>query len=222
MTTVRAALFDLDGTLIDSRRDLADAVNALLVEAGAAPLPLDQVMAFVGRGARTLLTRSFAAAAPHLEPPTDDRWYRAFLDHYDRRLLDHTHLYDGVDAGLRTLQAAGVPMAVVSNKPEAPARKILDGLGVLDLFPVVLGGDSVAARKPAAEMLQRAAADLGVDLHRAWMIGDSDVDAEAAHAAGCSFLWCSWGGIRHERPEAAEHVAASFAEVVDRLLRAPT
>lgn len=207
-------LFDLDGTLIDSRRDLADSVNALLADLGHASLPPEQVMSFVGRGARSLIRRALIAAAPGVEPPEDDATYRRFLGLYDARLLNHTHLYAGVREGLDRLRAAGAPMAVVTNKPIAPALRILDGLGVREHFGVVLGGDSVAMRKPNPEMLHRAAQDLGVPLSRCVVIGDSDVDLEAAEAASLPFLWCSWGGIQWERPSRARHVARSFDEVV--------
>jgi phosphoglycolate phosphatase len=215
----RAALFDLDGTLIDSRQDLADSVNALLVELGAAPLPDPVVLSFVGNGARSLIRRAWAEAAPG-RPVPGDGLLRRFLPLYEQRLLAHTVPYPGVVDGLERLKAAGVPMALVTNKPEAPARRILEGLGLSERFDCVLGGDSLQTKKPAPQMLLAAAAALGTPPARCLMVGDSDVDVEAGIAAGVPTVWCTWGGIHPDRPAQAESVADRFEQVVRRLLPA--
>ena len=218
---LRPLLLDLDGTLIDSRADLAAAVNALLAECGIPPLPQALMMTFVGRGARTLVTRSLEAADPEGRVPRDEQTTRRFLGHYRRCLLDNTRPYPGVLEGLQVLRSAGVPMAVVSNKPEGPTRTIVQGLGLAPFFSVVFGGDSFPTRKPEPQMLAEAAQGLGVGLHTCVMVGDSDVDAEAARRAGCPFLWCAWGGISLERPDSYEHVAPRFDAVVAVGLGAP-
>ena len=214
----RAVLFDLDGTLIDSRRDLAGAVNSLLVEVGLEPLPERTVLDQVGRGARSLVRRSLDLADPEGRVGREEGLLRRFLGHYLGRLLEATVPYPGVVAGLERLQAAGMPMAVVTNKPEAPARTILDGLDLARFFPVVLGGDSLPTRKPEPEMLQVAAHRLGVPLPRCWMIGDSDVDLDAARRAGVVGVWCSWGGIHPDAPRGAVRHADRFDELVEALL----
>ena len=211
---LRPLLFDFDGTLIDSREDLASAVNALLRELGLNPLPLDQVLGYVGRGARTLVSRSLEAADPDGRIPQDDSTRLRFLAHYSSVLLGHTRPYEGVINGLDTLLGASVPMALVTNKPMEPTRAILAGLGMERYFSVVMAGDSLPERKPHPLPLWAAADALGVARSRCLMVGDSDVDAEAASAAGMDFVWCPWGGIRWERPVGTTRVAADFAAVV--------
>ncbi len=210
----RALLCDLDGTLVDSRQDLAAAVNLLLAELSLPSLPMDRVLAHVGRGARALIRRCLEEVEADIPP--DDPRLRRFLHHYERVLLDHTVAFPGVERGLEALSRQGVKLAVVTNKPIAPARLVLAGLNLHRWFPVVLGGDSLATRKPEPEMLLTAAEALGVAPADCTMLGDSDVDIDAARAAGMPALWCSWGGIHADRPAEAEVEVRSFDEVVAR------
>lgn len=209
-----ALLLDLDGTLIDSRRDLAAATNLLLVEQGLGPLPLEQVCLYVGRGARALVRRALDAADPDGRVPRTDDVLRRFLGHYERVLLDSTVPFPRVREGLDALRAAGVGLALVTNKPIAPTGRILDGLGLTDRFAVVLGGDSLPTKKPDPAPLRAAAAALGVPLSRCVMVGDSDVDMEAASNAGVRGVWCSWGGFHPDRPGRYDVRADSFDDVV--------
>ncbi len=209
-----ALLLDLDGTLIDSRQDLAAATNRLLAELGLAPLPLLQVCQYVGRGARSLVGRALDAADPDGLVPRTEPILRRFLGHYEQVLLDSTVPFAGVLAGLDALREAGVPLALVTNKPIRPTRTILAGLGMSDRFDVVLGGDSLPQKKPDPAPLLAAADLLGVPVARCVMVGDSDVDMEAAKNAGVLGVWCSWGGIHPDRPSHHDLVAESFDEVV--------
>ena len=211
----RPLLFDLDGTLIDSKADLAAAVNRLLVELGVPPLPPSTLHGFIGRGARSMVGRALDATDPGRLVPRDDQTLRRFLGHYTEVLLDSTVAFPGVEAGLHQLQAAGVPMAVVTNKPIEPAMACLDGLGLTHFFAVVLGGDSLDSKKPEPGMLVEAARRLGVSLERCLMVGDSDVDIEAATRAGVPALWCRWGGIHLDRPIGSYRAVDRFEEVVD-------
>ncbi len=215
---MRALLLDLDGTLIDSRRDLAAATNRLLAEAGLAPLPLDTVCSFVGRGARALVRRALDAADPDSRVPRSQEVLRRFLGHYEQVLLDSTVPFSGVREGLAQLRDAGVALAVVTNKPIAPTRTILDGLDLSGLFSVVLGGDSLPTKKPDPAPLLAAAEALGVGLESCLMVGDSDVDMDAASNAGVQGVWCSWGGIHPDCPSNFDRVARSFDEVVSLTL----
>jgi len=215
-------LLDLDGTLIDSRRDLAAATNLLLAEHGVPPLPLEQVCSYIGRGARSLVRRSLDAADPEGRIARDSPTLRRFLHHYRGVLLDTTVPFPGVVAGLRELRAAGVPMAVVTNKPLEPAMACLDGLDLTRWFDAVLGGDSLPTKKPDAAPLIEAARRLRVPLAGCLMVGDSDVDVDAAAAAGVPGLWCAWGGIHPDRPQGPCRRVDRFEEVVALSLgRAP-
>ena len=211
----RALLCDLDGTLVDSRTDLATAVNLLFEELGLAPLPIERVIQHVGRGARVLVRRCLEEVAADI--PGDDERLRRFLHHYERVILDTTRPFVGVREGLEQLRREGFGLAVVTNKPEGPARELLSGLDMTDLFTVVLGGDSLPTRKPEPEMLLVAAQRLGVAPGDCVMLGDSDVDIAAAVAAGMRGMWCSWGGFHPDQPAQADVVVHRFAEVVSAL-----
>jgi phosphoglycolate phosphatase len=215
---VDALLLDLDGTLVDSRRDLATAVNLLLSDLGASPLPDDVVASFVGRGARSLIGRALDAADPGGRVPRDESLYGRFLSLYDRVLLDTTVLFPGVRDGLATLRQAGVRLAVVTNKPLAPTLRILAGLDATACFDAILGGDGPAGRKPDPGMLLAAAATLAVPAARCVMVGDSDIDIEAAARAGMPGFWCAWGGLHPDRPGQAELQGQCFGDVVSWVL----
>ena len=145
MSVFQLFVFDLDGTLVDSRRDIADAANALLVSCGAAPLPEERIGRMVGEGAATLVARAFKASG--VERPADA--LERFLAIYDERLLNHTRPYPGM-AECSRRSAARAALAVLTNKPMASTRRILDGLDLARHFPpdAVLGGDGPFPRKP--------------------------------------------------------------------------
>jgi phosphoglycolate phosphatase len=183
-------VFDLDGTLIDSRQDIADAANAVLQSAGAPPLSDDAIGRMVGDGAATLVARAFAAA--DVAPPVDA--LARFLDAYGRRLLAHTRPYPGIPDVLDVL-AARVPLALLTNKPLAATREILSALDLARFFPAdrVLGGDGPLPRKPAADGLTHLASAAGIPLARTVLIGDSVIDWRTAHAAGTSACLVRYG-----------------------------
>lgn len=212
-------LLDLDGTLVDSAQDLGSAVNSLLIELDLAPLPLPTLMSFVGHGARSLVRRAIEHADPSGQVARDEAVLRRFLGHYKKVMLNHTAPFPGVSSGLERLRAAGVPMAIVSNKPEEPTLIISEALGLSPFFGAILGGDSTDQKKPSARPLEVAAARLGVPLSDCVMIGDSDVDIAAAEAAGIPGVWVTWGGIHPDRPPRTDHVAHSFETIVEIGLR---
>lgn len=183
-------MFDLDGTLIDSRRDIADAANALLVEQGAAPLPEERIGQMVGDGAATLVARAFdAAGVPMPSGALED-----FIRLYDERLVAHTRPYPGIPEMLEAI-AARSALAVLTNKPLAATRAILDALELARFFPrdLVLGGDGPIARKPdpAGLVHLMAACDAAAD--RTLLVGDSIVDWRTASAAGTSICVARYG-----------------------------
>ena len=172
-------VFDLDGTLIDSRRDLADAANALIEERGGAPVPVDAIARMVGEGAALLVRRALAAAG--LDPKSPGALPR-FLELYDERLLAHTTLYDGTREAIETL-AADAPLAVLTNKPTRATMTILQALGVAPLFRWVLGGDGPLPRKPDPASLQELMKRARTAPQQTVMIGDSPIDLATARAA---------------------------------------
>lgn len=177
--------FDLDGTLINSSRDLAESASDLVQSYGAAPLAEAEVQAMVGDGAAVLVAR--ALASRQLPADTPGALAR-FLDIYDGRLLNHTVPYDGIPEVLALLMETG-PLAVLTNKPLAPALRILDHLGLRGFFVEVIGGDSRFGRKPNPAGLQ----SLMRPGEATVMVGDSPVDAQAAEAAGCGFVLAAYG-----------------------------
>lgn len=197
-----ALVFDLDGTLVDSARDLAAATNAALrrVAPGVAPIPLEVVISFVGEGARLLIERSLRHARLELSP---DEVLPAFLDCYGRMLLDTTRLYPGIEAALDALP--GRPLAVLTNKPGPFSRAILEGLGVAERFARIWGAGDVEERKPDPAGLLRLVAELGGRPEECWMIGDSPTDVRTARAAGVRAAGVAWGldprGMRAAGPD---------------------
>ena len=198
----RLLVFDLDGTLVDSSRDLAAATNAALrrVAPGGAPIPLDKVCTFVGNGARVLIERSLRHAG--IDRAVDDV-LPVFLECYEQCLLDTTRPYPGIPEALGGL--AGPPLAVLTNKPGPLARKLLEGLGLAPRFARVLGAWDVTERKPDPKGLELLIREQGATPQETWMIGDSPVDVKTARAAGVRVAGVLWGlapeALRQERPD---------------------
>jgi phosphoglycolate phosphatase len=186
---IRLVAFDLDGTLVDSHQDLADAANALLTELGAAPLPADAITSMVGEGAAVLVRRALTHAGLDTETPGA---LPRFLVHYDARLLATTRLYPGMGAALDAVRATR-QIAVLTNKPQAATVKVLDGLGVLDSFAEVIGGDTVHGRKPDPSGLLALAAHAGVRPDETLLVGDSPIDLETARRAGTRICLARYG-----------------------------
>ena len=184
----RLIAFDLDGTLIDSRRDLADSANELLGEHGAAPLPEEQIGRMVGEGARVLVQRALAAAGLGDVPGALPR----FLEIYDARLLNHTRAYDGIPDTVR-LARTHAHVIVLTNKPARPSEQILAGLGIRDLFEDIIGGDGAFPRKPDPAGLLAAMERAGASRERTLMIGDSMIDHETARRASVRCCLTAYG-----------------------------
>lgn len=180
-------VFDLDGTLVDSATDLASAASALTEELGGRPLTRSEVIGMVGEGAAVLVRRALTAAG--VDPGTPGAVDR-FLALYDARLLDTTGLYPGIRAVLDALDPL-VALAVLTNKPAAPAERLLAALGVRDYFVEVVGGDGRWPRKPdpAGLVALRVHARGGPVV----MVGDSPVDADTAARAGAAFVLARYG-----------------------------
>jgi phosphoglycolate phosphatase len=189
MTPPAALVFDLDGTLIDSRRDLATAVNRTRVELGLAPLAVAEIVGMVGEGARRLVEKALGAEVP---PERFEEVFGRYLEHYRAVLLDTTQAYDGMPEALARL-AARYPLAVLTNKPEDLSRAVLAGLGLLEHFRALVGGDSLSRRKPDPAGLLLLAERLGAPPEDTLLVGDSAIDAATARAAGARFALVTWG-----------------------------
>lgn len=187
--TADLLIFDLDGTLIDSKRDLADSVNATLMWMGLPPIADEVVSSYVGSGAAVLIRR----ALPDASEADHARALRYFLDYYREHMLDATILYPGVRNALDRLLDAGVPMAVLTNKPVRFSIRLLAGLGLEPHFFRVYGGNSFEKKKPHPMGIDRLVAETGAGRARTVMVGDSGVDVRTARNARVRACGVSWG-----------------------------
>ena len=175
---VKLLIFDLDGTLVDSRLDVANAINHALELLGHAALPHETIYRFVGNGIQRSIERILGIDSPDLV----EQVIQLYRMHYGQHLLDHTVLYPHVE---ETLDAfSHKKKAIISNKRQEPSVAILNGLGISHHFNLILGGDQVEEKKPAPEAILRALDQLKVAPREAIMIGDSPDDIQAGRAAG--------------------------------------
>ena len=186
---IRFVVFDLDGTLADSQRDLANAANALVGELGGAPLAEAQVADMVGEGAAVLVRRVLTAAG--LDPATPGALPR-FLKLYDDRLVEHTVAYDGIEELLQALHGR-MPMAVLTNKPQQATDRLLLALGLSRYFTAVIGGDTPLGRKPNPAALLRLCDQMHVTPSDTVLVGDSPIDLQTARNAGTQILLARYG-----------------------------
>ena len=191
---VRAFLFDLDGTLIDSKLDLVNSVNAMLRETNRAELPADLLASYIGHGAPQLIASALGANSREEERREG---LAIFLKHYQAHKLDETQAYPGVEEGLRAL--CSCPMAVLSNKPTKLSVEILEGLGLARFFRGVFGGDSFEKKKPDPSGALTILKQLGTSPGESAMVGDSDVDMQTARNAGMLAVGVNYGFGQHDR-----------------------
>jgi phosphoglycolate phosphatase len=176
--TYGAVLFDLDGTLVDSAADIAEALNDLLAEQGRAPYSLAEVKRMVGEGVVRLMEKAFKEAAGAAERA------ERFMEIYTPRSARLTVPVEGAFAALDHFRDLGIPLAICTNKPDDAAREVLDSLGLLPYFREIIGGTSGLPRKPDPATLLEAARRLGALPADTLMVGDSLPDVSAARAAG--------------------------------------
>jgi len=207
---VKALVFDLDGTLIDSKRDLVQSVNATLREIGRAELPEDLVASYVGSGAPVLIRRALGGMASAEE---QESALKFFLAHYEEHKLDYTKEYPGVRETLEQLR--GVPMAVLTNKPVNISVRILEGLGMAEFFRAIYGGNSFATKKPDPLGANTLLMELGILGSESAMVGDSEVDVQTARNAGMISAIVNFGFGTHDRKT---HPADIYLDRMDELV----
>jgi phosphoglycolate phosphatase len=213
------AVFDLDGTLVDSLPDLAIALNKLLAEEGRRRLAPDEVRVMVGEGALRLVERAFAATGAPADQAGPALVTR-FLAHYEGNAAEHTRLFPGAHEALRRLAADGWRLAVCTNKPYRPSMEILDALGVAPLFAAVLGGDSAPFRKPDPRHLAATLDSMGATPDEAVFVGDSPNDLGAARGLGVPVALVTFGYSRVPVAElGADALLDSFHDLPDALRR---
>lgn len=183
-------VFDLDGTLIDSRLDLSHAVNATRAEMGKGPLPHEVIYTYVGNGAPVLVKRAMGPEATGEEVA---HALEFFLDYYKHHAVDYTELYPGVKKSLEDLCAAGVTAAVLTNKPVRISRAILEHFDLSRLLAKVYGGNSFEQKKPHPIGIDTLREELGVTRETTWMVGDSYVDVQTARNAGVPVCGVTYG-----------------------------
>ena len=194
---LKLLVFDLDGTLIDSREDLTASINAMLKHFNRKPLPETVIASYIGDGASMLVRRSLGD--PEHEGFVDAA-VEFFLGYYHEHKLDHTYVYDGVFdvlGRLRVVHGDRLKMAVLSNKPVGPSRAICEALGLKQYFFEVYGGNSFGTKKPDPEGLMTLIREAGVKADETLMIGDTDVDILTARNAGTWSLGCKFGLSPH-------------------------
>jgi phosphoglycolate phosphatase len=217
--SIRLVIFDLDGTLIDSRLDLVHSVNAALRHIGRPDLPDHVIASYVGDGAPILIQRALGGEA--VDDATVRKGLQFFLSYYREHKLDHTTVYGGVKEALTAVQRAsnGVPrkLAVLSNKPVVPSRAIVEALGLAPFFMQIYGGNSFATKKPDPEGARMLLEEVGVRPEEAAIVGDSHVDIETGRNAGLLTVGVNYGfaphTLRDQPPDVLVDAPSELAEV---------
>lgn len=187
-------IFDLDGTLIDSRADLAAGINHMRAHYDLASISLETITGYVGNGVRSLVERSLQGAEVDV-----DEALQINKDYYFSHLTVHTYLYEGVKEGLQKLIDAGNTLAILTNKPGDPTRTILQEYGLASFFSVVIGGGDIENLKPAPDGILEILETTNIPAEQAWMVGDNYTDLAAAERANIKSIFVHYGfGDAHE------------------------
>lgn len=222
---LRLLVFDLDGTLIDSSKDLCNSVNATLEHFGLQPLRDELIVSFIGGGAGMLIRRALLEPGELPDPLVNDEDFHRqaleyFLTWYRAHKLDYTRVYAGVMESLAAIEGWSdhPQMAVLTNKPVGPAQAICEGLGLSQYFSLILGGDSFATKKPDPEGLLHLMERLGATPETTLMIGDSEVDVKTAQNASAWSMGCGFGlspeSMREAGPDIEVDHAAEWLEAL--------
>jgi len=213
---IRTLIFDLDGTLIDSKQDLIRSVNAMLVDMGRETLHEDTISGYIGRGAPQLVAQALGNGAG---PEEIERALRFFLEYYEEHKMDTTCAYPGVVDTLEELR--GLSMAVLTNKPVRISVRILERLGLAGYFRAVYGGNSFETKKPDPLGARKILEEFGATSGEAMLIGDSEVDVQTARNAGMSAATVNYGFGVHDRAAYPADVYLNRLTELSALLRSP-
>lgn len=208
MNASQLIIFDLDGTLIDSRGDLTAGINHMREHYGLAPLPIETVSGYIGNGVRLLVERSLQGAEVDV-----DEALQLNKDYYGSHLTIHTTLYEGVAEGLAQLANAGYKLALLTNKPGDPSREILKHFRLDHYFDSIIGGGDIENLKPEPDGIFQCLENASVERSRVWMVGDHYTDLAVAKNAGVKSAFVRYGFGEERGYEPAEYFA-SFAELV--------
>jgi phosphoglycolate phosphatase len=208
---VRALIFDLDGTLIDSKLDLIHSVNAMLAEMKRPQLAAETISGYIGHGAPQLVARALGGTATEEEL---NHALKFFLGYYEEHKMDNTCAYPGVPETLA--QLTQLPMAVLTNKPVRISVRILNSLGLANYFRVIYGGNSFESKKPDPFGANKILQELGVAAREALLIGDSEVDIQTARNAGTQAAAVNYGfGVHDRTAHPADIYLERFADLAD-------
>jgi phosphoglycolate phosphatase len=206
--SIKLVIFDLDGTLIDSRLDLVHSVNAALRHIGRPELPDGVIASYVGDGAPILIQRALGGET--VDEAVVRRGLQFFLTYYREHKLDHTTVYSGVKEALAAVQGSSNgtqrKMAVLSNKPVVPSRAIVEALELGPFFTQIYGGNSFATKKPNPEGARKLLEEFRVQPHEAVIVGDSHVDIETGQNAGLWTIGVTYGFAPHTLDDPAPDV----------------
>jgi phosphoglycolate phosphatase len=209
LSSVRALIFDLDGTLIDSKQDLIHSVNAMLRELGRGELPAETISGYIGHGAPQLVARALGDGS------TEEQRQRAlqfFLSYYEEHKMDSTCAYPGVAETLEKL--ASMPMAVLTNKPVRISVRILEAMGLSKYFQAIYGGNSFQTKKPDPLGATTILRELRAEPREALLVGDSEVDVQTARNAGTLAAAVNYGfGVHDREAHPADIYLERFAEL---------
>ena len=191
-----AAVFDLDGTLINSAPDIAAAVNKIMTRLAQKPLPVEYVETFIGDGSRSMLSRILDdQGIEHTDSQLDD-YLREYMRLYEQEPTSRTLFFPGVRRDLDLLRQNGLKLGICTNKPHALTMLVLQSLQIDHLFDFVLGADAAPRRKPHKQHLLSVIEGLSITPDNAVYVGDTDIDLECAKSAGVRFFLVNWGGGR--------------------------
>jgi phosphoglycolate phosphatase len=207
-------IFDLDGTLVDSRKDLSSSVNHVRKSFGLSPLSEDAISGYIGDGAQMLIQR---ALGPDAQEPDVHSGLQLFLAYYREHMLDESVLYPGVSETLARL--SDCRMAVLTNKPVRFSRMMLEGLGILHHFAAVYGGNSFERKKPDPVGVFQILSDTSGRIENTWMIGDSAVDVLTGRNAGAATCGVSWGYAAESFRQTPPHFVIHRFEELEALVR---
>jgi len=218
--TIKAVVFDLDGTLVDTAPDLMAATNHVLSLLRRRPITMTEVRSFVGRGARILIERGVAATGDAIDEASLSYYHAEFLRHYEGHTADRSEIFPGVVALLTRLADSGIKAGVCTNKPEGLSRQLLDALDLSRLVGAIIGPDTIGIGKPDAAPYLETVKRLGVPAENSILVGDSETDILTARAAKVPVIAVTFGYTPKPVAEyGPDHLISHFDEVWDILKR---